>query len=75
MYLSFIYSFVLHSEQYGGPAVWRRDKMGGGVQYFIFPSDDLFLNKNKEFCWEIAKIFKSWGVRTLRALWSPHPCT
>jgi hypothetical protein len=23
-----------------------------------------FLNKNTDFCWEIAKIFKSWRVRT-----------
>jgi hypothetical protein len=27
-----------------------------------------FLNKNTNFCWEITKIFESWGVRTL-----PHP--
>jgi hypothetical protein len=29
------------------------------VQNLIFPSDDLFLNKNTDFCWEIAKICKS----------------
>jgi hypothetical protein len=23
-----------------------------------------FLNKNTDFCWEKAKIFKRWGVRT-----------
>jgi hypothetical protein len=37
----------------------------GGVHCLIFPSDDLFLNKNTDFCWKKAKIFKRWGVRTL----------
>ena len=30
------------------------------MQNLIFLSDDLFLIKNTDFCWEIAKIFESW---------------
>ncbi len=49
---------------------WYKIFKSWGVQNLIFPSDDLFLNKNTDFCWKIPKIFKSWGVRTP---WSPHP--
>ena len=46
---------------FGREGVFTKFLKVGGVQNLIFPSDDLFLNKNTDFCWEIAKIFKSWG--------------
>ncbi len=42
----------------------------GGCKTLVFCLMIFFLNKNTDFCWEISKIFKSWGVRTP---WSPHP--
>jgi hypothetical protein len=36
----------------------------GGCKTLFFHLMIFFLNKNTDFCWEIAKIFKIWGVRT-----------
>jgi len=33
----------------------------GGCKTLFFHLMIFFLNKNTDFCWEIAKIFKSWG--------------
>ena len=38
-------------------------KVGGGCKTLFFHLMIFFLNKNTDFCWEKAKIFKGWGVR------------